>query len=481
MSIKIQDLEPKNVWKHFENINAIPRASTKEDLIVNYMIRFGKSLNLETIVDGIGNVIIKKPATNGKENHKTLVLQGHLDMVHQKTVTSNFNFEEDGIQMYVDGDWVKAKETTLGADNGIGVALIMAILSSNDLSHPAIEALFTVDEEVGMTGAMALTNDQLSGEILLNIDSEEDDIITIGCSGGVDVEIEGNYPTVLLDERYLFYKVSVNGLTGGHSGVEIHLNLGNAIKIATNCIQYLQSKMVCKLASINAGSLTNVIPRDCTAVVAIKIEYVSLFENNLEIFQDKIQKEFELTDPLVTISFKKIEDRLSVIGENDQIDLLSSIDAIPNGVLSMTEGLDDLVQTSNNVAKINLEKGHFEIGCHTRSSIDTERDGVVEEIKKCFPKGNVSAIGPYPGWEPQPTSNLLAIAINCYAELNESKPAVASIHAGLECGVLSGTFPKMEMISIGPNILGAHSPEERLQISSVQKFWLYLTRLIAEL
>ncbi len=477
----IEDLEPKCVWQHFQDINRIPRASTKEDQIVKYMVSFGKSLKLETVVDSIGNVIIKKPATVGKENHKTVVLQGHLDMVHQKTVDSNFDFEKDGIQMYIDGDWIKARETTLGADNGIGVATIMAILSANNLSHPAIEALFTVDEEVGMTGAMALKKDQLKGEILLNIDSEQDDIITIGCSGGVDVVIDGAYEQQTLTDAYQFIEISINGFTGGHSGADIHFNLGNAIKTTIDFLHYLQSQIDCRVATMDGGGLTNVIPRDCRAIVAIHKNDTIAFQDRIAFFQEKIKKQFATTDPSAVISYQNLAISLPIMQDKDQEKLLSNIDTIPNGVLAMTPGMDDLVQTSNNIAKINLADGSFKIACHTRSSVDAERDAVVEAIKKCFATGIVKAIGPYPGWEPQPQSNLLEISTKCYEELYGVAPMVKSIHAGLECGILSGTFPKMEMISIGPNIFGAHSPEERLQISSLQKFWVFLTRLLEEL
>ena len=274
MSSLFQDLKPKAIWQHFEAINAIPRASNKEEQIIQYMIDFGKALKLETITDSIGNVIIKKPGTLGKENSPILVLQGHLDMVHQKELNSIFNFETQGIQMFVDGDWVKAKGTTLGADNGIGVAAIMSVLSSNTIEHPAIEALFTIDEEVGMSGAEALQNSQLSGSILLNLDTEEEDEIIIGCAGGVDVEIEETLSTEILDESYNFYELKLDGLIGGHSGMDIHLNSANAIKVLVNILGQLEVR----IATINSGTLTNVIPRYGNAIIAVKADYNLLKE-----------------------------------------------------------------------------------------------------------------------------------------------------------------------------------------------------------
>jgi dipeptidase D len=478
----ITDLEPKVIWQHFEAINAIPRASTKEEEIIEFMIAFGKSLDLETSVDAIGNVIIKKPATKRKENCRTVVLQGHLDMVHQKEATSNFDFVTQGIQMFIDRDWVKAKETTLGADNGIGVAAIMAILSSSGLEHPPIEALFTVDEEKGMTGAMGLTENQLQGEILLNLDSEEDDEITIGCAGGVDVEIDGSFDTKILDgTEFKLYEISVGGLTGGHSGVDIHLNRANAILVLVECLNELITKLDARLHSVDVGTLTNVIPRNGTAVIAIREDNLFTLASELETLQSKLKKKYLSTDPHLNITSTPIGNSTGVLDVGTQNALLTGLLQIPNGVYSMTEGIEGLVQTSNNIAIANIGEGKYHLACHTRSSVDIERNELANKIKSCFPFANVSEIGPYPGWEPRPDSELLALATNCYKEINGKLPAIKSIHAGLECGILSGIFPQMQMISFGPNILGAHSPEERLQVSSVQKFWKFLTTLLRKL
>jgi dipeptidase D len=479
--MKISELKPKSVWKHFEAINAIPRASTKEEQIIKYIISFGESLHLETIVDVTGNVIIKKPGTTGRENDTAIVLQGHLDMVHQKTVTSNFDFETQGIEMYIDNDWVKAKETTLGADNGIGVAAIMGVLSSNDIEHPPIEALFTIDEEMGMTGAMALTNDQLKGTILLNLDSEEDDEITIGCAGGVDVVITGNYHQDIVNNDFQYYKISISGLAGGHSGVDIHLNQGNAIRVFADYALALNKEVDLKVSRILAGTLTNVIPRDLTSTVAIRKTDVSEFEKTHKSIVSNIKEKYQSTDKNLDITIHPVKGSLSVVEDNFLKQLLEGIQTMPNGVFSMTEGMDDLVQTSNSVAKINVQEGLFNIACHTRSAVDTERDLVVQKIRESFAIGKTEEIGPYPGWAPNPKSKLLSVAKKCYQEINGVAPAVKSIHAGLECGIISEIYPTMEMISFGPNILGAHSPEERLQISSTQKFWKFLTSLLKEL
>lgn len=480
--MRINKLEPEIIWQHFDAINAIPRASTKEEEISAFIVAFGKSLNLITSIDQIGNVLIRKPATKGKERCKTVVLQGHLDMVHQKEEFSNFNFETQGIQMHIDGDWVKARETTLGADNGIGVAAIMAVLSSKNLIHPPIEALFTIDEEMGMTGAMALTKNQLKGELLLNLDSEEDDEITIGCAGGVDVKIEGTYETKILDAKeYILYEINLSNLTGGHSGVDIHLNTANVILLLAEYLNHLTFQLDCRLHSIHAGTLTNVIPRNGKAIIAVREDKIDLFESEAKIIGKRIQRDCQLTDPNLNVEIKKVSNALGVLNIDIQNKILSALLKTPNGVHTWTDGIPDLVQTSNNISIINIAAGSYEIICHTRSSVDIERNQLAKKIKNCFYFAKVTEIGPYPGWEPKPNSNLLAIAKDCYQKLNGALPNVKSIHAGLECGVISGIYPTMEMISFGPNILGAHSPQERLQISSTQKFWKFLTQLLSKL
>ncbi len=474
MSLLFQDLKPKAIWKHFEAINAIPRASTKEDQITEYIIDFGKSLNLEIFTDDVGNVIIKKPATLGKEKSPVVVLQGHLDMVHQKGIDSNFDFTTQGIEMYIEGDWVKAKETTLGADNGIGVAAIMAVLSSNSIEHPAIEALFTIDEEVGMTGAEALQSHQLSGVILLNLDSEEDDEIIIGCAGGVDVEIEEILSTEILDESYNFFELKLEGLTGGHSGMDIHLNRVNAIK----ALSFVLSKLDVQIATFNSGTLTNVIPSYGNAIIAVRSDYN--FQEKINSILHGLRVKISETDKELSISVNKVSKQFSVLKNDSQTKFLKSLEEIPNGVYSFTEGMPELVQTSNNIAKINLENGHYNIACHTRSSVDLERDELVSKIKGVFHTATVNEVGPYPGWKPQPNSNLLNTAKQCFKVLHGKEGKIKSIHAGLECGILSGTFPNMEMISFGPNIRGAHSTEERLQISSTQYFWELLVIILSK-
>lgn len=475
----ITALEPKVIWQHFDAVNAIPRASENEAQIIDYMISFGKSLDLETVVDTAGNVIIKKPGTKGKENNRTVVLQGHLDMVHQKEATSNFDFATQGILMYVDDDWVKAEETTLGADNGIGVATIMSVLTSKDIAHPPIEALFTIDEEKGMTGAMALTKDQLTGEILLNLDSEEDDTLTIGCAGGIDVEIRANYELKLLDAKeYELFEIQLNGLTGGHSGVDIHLNRANAILVLVECLKELTLKLDGRLHSMNVGTLTNVVPRNGSMVIAIREDKLTALPKELKSIKTKLHKKYGDTDPELSITLEQSENTTGVLDVQTQKKVIDAISNMPNGVFSWTQGVEGLVQTSNNIAIAKIGEGQVFFACHSRSSVDSERGVLVKRIRDTFSFATLDEVGPYPGWEPIPDSPLLKIAQKCYEEVNKTSPKVESIHAGLECGIIAGVYPTMQMISFGPNILGAHSPDERVQISSVQKFWKFLNKLL---
>ena len=483
MSNTLNHLQPTTIWKHFSQLNAIPRASKKEAQIIQFMKAFGENLGLETIVDKIGNVLIKKPATKGMESKPTIILQGHLDMVHQKNAATDFDFATQGINMYIDGDWVRAKGTTLGADNGIGVAAIMSILAANDLVHPAIEAIFTIDEEVGMTGAMGLKKGFLTGKILLNLDSEEDDALTIGSAGGVDVEIEGEYYENMLAPDVSFFKLSIKGLSGGHSGVDIHKGKGNAIKLLNRLLFEFDKQFGVRVGAINGGSLTNAIPRECTAIIGVEKTAISLLKKEVLRWTALMQKENRDSDPKVTIELTAEKKESFVLPDALQKSLIASIYNCPNGIYRMTPALNNLVQSSNNLAKIELGNGHYKISCHTRSFIESERADLVNGIRSSFLSINakVTEIGPYPGWAPKPNTKTLATMKKVYEKLYGQAPDIFAIHAGLECGILAETYPHLEIISFGPNITGAHSPDEALQISSTQKFWKYLTTVLAAL
>jgi len=449
MSNLLKGLQPSHIWNHFSQLNAVPRASKKEAQVIQFMKDFGQKLGLETIVDETGNVLIKK----------------------------------QGINMYVEGDWVKAKGTTLGADNGIGVAAIMSVLAATDIIHPAIEAIFTIDEEIGMTGAMGLKKGFLSGDILLNLDSEEDDALTIGSAGGVDVDIEGEYYESMLSPDVTFYKLSVKGLSGGHSGVDIHKGKGNAIKLLNRLIFELNKKFEIWIGSIQGGSLTNAIPRECTAIIGVKNKDKAQVEADLSFWLDLLKKEHNYSDPNLMIELSPGEKEIYTLSDPLQKSLIASLYNCPDGIYRMTPSLTNLVQSSNNLAKINIGNGTYKISCHARSFIESERNDLVNAITNSFlsTKAKVTAVAPYPGWKPEPNTKTVATMKKVYAALYGQEPEIFAIHAGLECGILSETYPHLEIISFGPNIKGAHSPDEALQISSTQKFWRYLTTVLAEL
>ncbi len=475
MSTEIKNLEPQSLWNNFAKLNAVPRPSKKEERVIAFAKKFGEDLGLETIVDEIGNVIIKKPGTAGMENRTTVVMQSHLDMVHQKNADTDFDFNSQGIQMFVDGDWVKAKGTTLGADNGIGVAAIMAVLESTDIAHPPIEALFTIDEETGMTGAMGLKGGLLDGKIMLNLDTEDDDELTIGCAGGIDVTAEGTYATENISGLKC-YKIGIKGLTGGHSGMDIHKGRANANKLMNRLLFGLHKNIDLGIHSIDGGSLRNAIPRESFAVVAIKEEDGGAFNNYIETFANTLQAEYNTTDPENTVILEYHDEVVTVMSKDFQGKLLRSIYACPNGIYRMSPDIEDLVQTSNNLARVAVQNGAYKILCLTRSSVDSEKTDEAQAIVSTFELmgAKVTLEGGYPGWTPKPGAAIVKIMADLYRELFKEEPNVNACHAGLECGILGTNYPDMEMISFGPNIRGAHSPDEKAQISSVQKFWGYL-------
>ena len=480
MNQDIKNIEPIEVWSHFADLNAVPRPSKKEEKIIQFMVEFGKKLHLETLVDHIGNVIIKKAASIGMEKRKTIVLQGHIDMVHQKNATTEFNFEEQGIIMFVEGDWVKAKGTTLGADNGLGVAAIMAILSSKTIIHPAIEALFTIDEETGMTGAMNLDSTILTGEILLNLDTEEDDEIGIGCAGGLDVTATRNYTEEDIPENTTAFSISITGLTGGHSGMDIHKGLGNANKIMNRLLFDGFTNFGLRIAEINGGSLRNAIPRESFAKVVVDSISTEpfLFETNELINQ--IKSEFSTIEPNLLIKITEVSTPKSIVELGVQEGFLRAMYAALNGVYRMSPDVEDLVETSNNIAKVSLKNGNILVGCLTRSSSESSKLDLANSIRSSFELAGfeVEFSGAYPGWLPNMNSEILQIVSNTYRKLFEKEPKIMACHAGLECGILGRNYPKMDMISFGPNIKGAHSPDERAQISSSQKFWKLLQEVL---
>lgn len=480
----IRQLEPKSLWSAFADLNAVPRASKKEAAVSKFVADRGRKLNLPTKVDSLGNVLICKPGTAGYENHPTVVLQSHIDMVWQKNADTDFDFDTQGIQMFVDGDWVKAKGTTLGADNGIGVATIFSVLESTTLKHPPLECIFTIDEETGMTGAKELDSTWLKGRVLLNLDTEEDNVLTIGCAGGADVTAKATYAPEKVGAGMSAFKLQVRGLTGGHSGVDIHLGRANANKVM-NRVLYLASKRFgLRLAQLEGGSLRNAIPRESVASVLLPTTQAAGFTDWLKTEKQTIQKENSVTDPNLQVEYQPLAELpADVLPAKVQQVLLSVVDGTLSGIHRMSPSISGLVQTSNNLARVVVQAGQITVMCLARSSVDSERDALSQSLTSVLEQlgGSVETSGEYPGWRPEPKSKIVQLMSLLYAEMFKEPAHVAACHAGLECGIIGDKFPGMEMISFGPNIYGAHSPDERVQISSVQKFYKYFIETLARL
>lgn len=474
--MEISQLEPKLVWKNFSALNAVPRPSKKEDQVIEFIKQFGEKLNLATTVDAVGNVIIKKPATAGMQDRKAIVLQSHLDMVCQKNNDVNFDFETQGIEMEIDGDWVKAKGTTLGADNGLGVAAIMSVLESSDIAHPDLEALFTIDEETGMTGALGLKPGQLEGEILLNLDTEEDDEIDIGCAGGIDVTATQNYPfTETLGQ---IVKITVKGLQGGHSGMDIHKGFGNANVLLGRLLYSGIENQNLQLISIDSGGLRNAIPREGNAVLSVRnsLEFI----DNAKALKVAMLEEFSETEKDLQINIETFTTPEKAISTEDSKKIILALKAAHNGVYRMSPDVKDLVETSNNIARVELNNGELKILNLSRSSIESGKFAVAEQLKSVYELAGmeVEFSGSYPGWKPKPGSEIVKVMEKIYETRFGDKPQVVACHAGLECGIIGSNYPEMEMVSFGPTIRGAHSPDEKANIPSVQKFWGFLKEIL---
>lgn len=477
--MELSNIEPQIIWKNFSKLNAVPRPSKKEEKVIAFIKGFGEDLGLETTVDEVGNVIIKKPATPGMENRKSIVLQSHLDMVCQKNNDVNFDFETEGIKMEIDGDWVKAKGTTLGADNGLGVATIMSVLESSDIPHPALEALFTIDEETGMTGALGLKPGQLTGEILLNLDTEEDDEIDIGCAGGVDVTITQNYAVEASKGQIV--RIEVKGLQGGHSGMDIHKGFGNANIILGRILYKGLENQNIQLLSIDGGGLRNAIPREGVAIVSVR--NAQEFIEEATALKKDILEEFASVEPGLQINIENSTSSDQAISEEDSKKVILTLKALHNGVYRMSPDVANLVEASNNVARVELKGGELKILNLTRSSVDSSKYSTAEQLKSVAELAGMNVVfsGSYPGWKPLPGSEIVQIMEKIYTEKFNEKPHVVACHAGLECGIIGANYPNMEMVSFGPTIRGAHSPDERANIPSAQKFWSFLKDILANI
>ena len=477
----MKNLEPKALWNYFYEITQIPRPSKKEEQITAYLKAFGEKHQLVTKIDKSGNVLISKPATEAYENAKTIILQSHQDMVCEKNNGVEFNFDTDAIQTYIDGDWLKAKGTTLGADNGIGMAISLAILADNNLQHPAIECLFTVDEETGLTGAFALGNDFMTGDILINLDSEDDGEIFIGCAGGIDTVANLSFTAEKAPQNYFTFEVSVKGLLGGHSGDDIDKNRGNANRILSRFLWNVNKKIDLRIHSFDGGNLRNAIPREALAIAAVPMSEKENLRAWFNIFSAEIEGEISRFEPQLTLSLESASKLDTVIDKTSSDNLINALYSCPNGIVAMSVDMPGMVQTSTNLAAIRTKADNtIEITTSQRSSVESEKYDIANRVEAIFLLAGAKAEhgDGYPGWQPNIKSEVLKTAQSSYKKLFGEDALVRSIHAGLECGLFLEKYPHLDMISIGPTMRGVHSPDERLSISATQKCWDWLIEIL---
>lgn len=478
-----KDLRPAVVFHYFDEVCQVPRPSKKEEKIRAYLLDFAKKHNLEAKTDEAGNVLIKKAASAGMENLKTVILQSHIDMVCEKNKDTEHNFETDPIQTYIDGEWLRAKGTTLGADNGIGVATELAVLASDDIKHGPIECLFTVDEETGLTGAFALKEGFMNGDILLNLDSEDDGELFIGCAGGANTTAIYPFPTEKAPQGWFFFRVSVKGLTGGHSGDDISKNRANANKLLNRFLVQTMQKYGMRLADIEGGNLHNAIPREAHALCAVPMEYKEAVRVDLNIFISEIENEYSATEPNLSMDLESEAPVEYVMEQKAMERFLLSLYAVHHGVYAMSQDIPGLVETSSNLASIKVCDGTIKVVTSQRSSILSSRKDMSQMVSAAFILGGatVTTGEGYPGWKPNPSSEILKIAVESYKRLFGVEPKVKAIHAGLECGLFLQKYPSLDMVSFGPTLRGVHSPDERMLIPTVEKFWNHLLDILAHI
>ena len=478
----IFDLAPQNVWKHFYSLTQIPRPSGHMEKITEFLLDFGKNLGLEALVDEAGNVIIRKPATPGMENRKGVILQAHMDMVPQKNNDTVHDFTKDPIETYVDGDWLKAKGTTLGADNGMGVAAIMAVLESKDLQHGPLEALITKDEETGMFGAFGLKPGTLQGEILLNLDSEDEGELYIGCAGGVDFTATLAYKEETPVEGWVARKLTLKGFRGGHSGLEINQGRGNANKLLARVVHDLLIEFDCQLAGFVGGNMRNAIPREAHAVLMFNPEDMEDLDSYIQEYEAQIAAEYTPIESGISLKLEAVDAVASVVPEEIQDNLIDALMACQNGVMRMIPTVPDTVETSSNLAIVSIQEGKASVQILARSSCDTMKDFLTDSLTACFSMAGmkVELSGAYSGWQPDVDSPILHAMKLSYKQQFGEEPAVKVIHAGLECGIIGANCPGLDMISFGPTLRSPHSPDERAYIPSVAKFYEFLVATLAQ-
>ncbi|MCF8327256.1 MAG: aminoacyl-histidine dipeptidase [Bacteroidales bacterium] len=472
----LQGIEPAQVWKNFESLTDIPRPSKKEQKAAQFVKEFGEKLGLETIMDETGNVIIKKPATPGYEDRQGVILQGHIDMVPQKNNDVDHDFEKDPIEAYVDGEWVTAKGTTLGADNGIGVAAAMTVLESDEIEHGPLEALITIDEESGMTGAFGLKSGVLDGKILVNMDSEDEGELYIGCAGGMDTIATMQYKEEDVPANMKAYKLFVKGLKGGHSGLDIHLGRGNAIKMLDRFMFKAQNAHGLRLGEMEAGNIRNAIPREGEAIVVVPENNAAEFEKFVKDFESVVKNELSSVEPDLKFFAETCDAPSKIMNADQQDALLKGIFGCPNGVMSYIAEMPEVVETSTSMGIAVVKDGKAQITTLQRSSVDSRKEGLGDMIRSVFELAgaNVEHKGAYPGWKPDVNSPILATMKEVYNERFNKTPEVKVIHAGLECGIIKDVYPDLDAISFGPTISYPHSPDEKINIETTQKFWQFL-------
>ena len=477
----ISNLEPQSLWGYFEDLCKVPRPSKKEEKIIDFLMNWAKDNNIEAIKDEIGNILMKKPATPGMENRKTIIMQSHMDMVCEKNNDTVHDFDNDPIQPYIDGDWVKAKGTTLGADDGIGVAAQMDMLTATDVKHGNIECLFTVDEETGLTGAFALKPNFFEAEILLNLDSEDDGEIFIGCAGGIDTVADITYTTEAPQEDSAFFKIEVKGLKGGHSGDEIDKGHGNSNKILNRILHYSSENFGLRLNNFDGGNLRNAIPREAFASFSVPLVHVDKFKNYFNEIVSNIKAENKVIEGNLEIILSEIDSLDFVIDIETQKNLFNALYACPHGVISMSPSMEGMVSTSTNLASVKFKEGNkIEITTSQRSDSESLKADIAAMVKSVFDLANFNSTqgDGYPGWEPNPDSEILVIARDSYKKLFDVEPVVRSIHAGLECGLFLEKYPNLDMVSFGPTLREVHSPAERVLIPTVTKFRKHLVDIL---
>ena len=475
--MEVKDLKPALIWQCFDEITKVPRPSCHEEQIREYLLDFAKKNNIEAKTDDCGNVVMTKTATAGCENAPTVILQAHMDMVAEKNNDVEHDFLKDPIQTYIDGEWVKAKGTTLGADNGIGMAGALAVLLDNTLEHGKVECLFTINEEIGLEGAQNLGKDMITGSMLINLDSEDDGEIFVGCAGGIDTTAYFNYTPVAAPEDLCYVKGAISGLLGGHSGSDINTGRGNANKLIARFVWNISKDIELKLASFDGGNLRNAIPREAHAIIGVAADKKAEIEARLAEYTKEIENEYKGIEPVVKFTLEAVERPAFIVDDATAKALILSLYSAPHGVYSMSRDLEGLVETSTNLAAVKFIDGNkIKVTTSQRSSVESRKHDIAAQVETHFllAGAEIDHSDGYPGWAPNMDSTIMRVCSEAYEELYNVKPAIKAIHAGLECGLFLAKYPHLDMVSVGPTMTGVHSPDEKLYIPHVEKFWHHL-------